>query len=159
VIQGPRGAGALGPWAVALVAALAVTACRPGDVGELECAAATTAPAGGLLPSLDSVPQGRVVSAVLVWRSRVPREAVRRVRDAGGTVAHEYTAQPALLVSATGAQLRRLHGTHPDADLAFGVGGTREICVVRAYTPPAADRLTAAKQRVRALAKRLLGRG
>jgi hypothetical protein len=133
-------------------------ACRTEHAGELECAPATTAARGGQLPALDSVPQGQVVSAVLVWRSRVPREAPRQVRDAGATVAYEFTAQPALLVSATAAQLRRLRGAHPDAELALGVGGTRQICVVGEYVPPAGDRLTAAKRRLRALAKSLLGR-
>jgi len=147
--------------AVAAGAALALlpgVACGSDGVGEIECAAAPGTAAGGAIPVVDSVPQAQVVSALLVWRSRVPRGAGRRVRDVGATVAHEFSAQPALLVSATGAQLRRLRGAHPDADLAFSVGGTRQICVVGRYTPPASDRLDAAKRRARAMAKRLLRR-
>ena len=142
----------------ALLALLPVAACRTDDAGGLECAAATTAAAGGQLPALDSVPQAQVVSAMLVWRSRVPRGAARGVRDAGASVAHEFSVQPALLVSATGAQLRRLRGAHPDAELALGVGGTRQMCVVGQYVRPAGHRLTAAKRKVKSLAKWLLGR-
>jgi hypothetical protein len=146
------------PLVVALVALAACQACAGSGAGDLGCVPAATAGPSGQLPALDSVPKGESVSAVVVWPSGVPRDAERVVRAAGGTVAHEFRAQPALLVSATGAQLRRLRGARPDAAVTLGAAGTTEICLVAAYSPAPEARAAELTRRARALARRVLGR-
>jgi len=139
---------------------LAAVACgrQSADDG-VECAPVVTAGVGGAIPSLDSIPASQPVSALLVWRSGVPRGAERSVRAAGGQVAHAFGAQPALLVSATGVQLRRLRGEHPDADVALPLSGTVQLCVVGEHVVPVRDRITEAKRSAQALARRVLRGG
>jgi hypothetical protein len=72
-------------------------------------------------PSLDSIPADSLVSALLAWDGGVPRGKGDELRALGVEVVYEFQFQPAILVGATGVQLRTLAASDPTVEIKISV--------------------------------------
>lgn len=103
-----------------LVAILSLAACeKRGSPTEASCeqlalSAAVTS------QSLADVPDDSVVVVALVWKTGGPLSA-DSLQAMGMVVVYTFHFQPAVLVQATGSQLRRLTAADANVEVSFGV--------------------------------------